>query len=325
MAQRIDWDSQLGRRMRLRDLHVLMTVVRLGSMAKAGKELGVSQPAVSEVIATLEHALGVPLLDRTPQGVEPTAYGAALLKRSIAAFDELRQGIRDIEFLADPTGGEIRIGCPESIAAAFLQPIVSRFRKAHSGVVLDIDTVNTLTFSPRLRDRTLDLVLARAGWPLDEPHLVEDLDIETLFDDALVIVVGRKHPLAGRRSVELREVATEPWVLTGKDSWNYRVIADAFQQLGLPSPNIQMRTLSVHLRVDMVATGKFVTTFPRSVLLLHAKQLGLKVLPIDLPSRSWPILAVTLKNRTLSPIVERFLDCARSVANALSQPPPLGG
>lgn len=319
MAQRIDWDSQLGRRMRLRDLHVFTTVVRLGSMAKAGKELGVSQPAVSEVIADLESALGVQLLDRTPQGVEPTAYGAALLKRSIAAFDELRQGIRDIEYLADPTIGEIRIGCPESIAAAFLQPIISLFVKSHSGVVLDVDTVNTLTFSPRLRDRTLDLVLARAGFPLDEPHLVEDLNIEPLFDDALLVVVNRKHPLARRRTVEFTQLAAEPWILTGKDSWNYQVIADAFQQHGLQSPKIQIKTLSVHLRANMVATGKFVTTFPRSVVLLHGERLGLKVLPIELPSRSWPVLAVTLKNRTVSPIVERFLDCARSAAHSLSQ------
>ena len=167
MVRKIDWDSQLGRRMRLRDLHVLMTVVRLGSMARAAKELSVSQPAVSEVIADLEHLLAVKLLDRTPQGVTPTAYGAALLRRSVAAFDELRQGIRDIEYLSDPTVGELRIGCPESIAAAFLQPIISKFATNHPGVILDIDTVNTLSFTPKLRERTLDIVLARSGWPLE--------------------------------------------------------------------------------------------------------------------------------------------------------------
>src|SRR5712672_3597837 len=97
---RIDWESQIGRRLRLRDLHVFSTVVRLGSMGKAAQALGVTQPAVSEVIADLEHALGVRLLDRAPQGVEPTQYGDALLKRSIAVFDELKQSVRDIEHLA---------------------------------------------------------------------------------------------------------------------------------------------------------------------------------------------------------------------------------
>jgi len=318
MAQRIDWDSQLGRRLRLRDLHVFMTIVRLGSMAKAGKELGVSQPAVSEVIADLETALGVRLLDRTPQGALPSPYGVALLKRAVTAFDELRQGIRDIEYLTDASTGEVRIGCPESIAAAFLQPIIAQFGESHPRAVLDVDTINTLTFVPRLRDRTLDLALARAGWPLDEPRLVEDLNIETLFDDPLLVAVGRNHPLARKSRINLRELAEEPWVLTGKDSWNYQVIAEAFEAQSLSPPRIQMKTLSVHLRAEMAASGRYVTTFPRSVLLLHADRLKLKVLPLDLPPRSWPILAVTLKNRTLSPIVERFLNSARTVGKRLS-------
>src|SRR4051794_13783528 len=148
---KIDWESQLGRRFRLRDLHVFTTAVRLASMAKAAKELGVSQPAVSEVIAELEHALGVRLLDRTRRGVEPTSYGSALLRRSIAAFDELRQGIKDIEYLSDPSVGELRIGCPESIAAGFLQPIIARFATRYPRVVLDVDTVNAASFSPKLR------------------------------------------------------------------------------------------------------------------------------------------------------------------------------
>ena len=113
MPRRIDWESQIGRRLRLRDLYVFSSVVRLGSMGKAAQELGVSQPAVSEVIADLEHGLGVRLLDRGPQGVSATVYGVALERRSVAAFDELKQGIKDIEFLSDPTAGEIRIGCPE--------------------------------------------------------------------------------------------------------------------------------------------------------------------------------------------------------------------
>ena len=99
MPRNIDSESQIGRRLRLRDLHLFFTVVQEGSMAKAASRLGISQPAVSEVIAALEDALGVRLFDRNARGVEPTVYGRALLKRGRAAFDELKQGIRDIEFL----------------------------------------------------------------------------------------------------------------------------------------------------------------------------------------------------------------------------------
>src|SRR2546427_5517400 len=127
MLRKIDWESQIGRRLKLRDLHVFSTVVQRGSMAKAARQLGVSTPAVSEVIADLEHALGVRLVDRSAQGIEPTIYGDAILRRSVAVFDELKQGIRDIEFLSNPTTGEVRIACAEAPWYTFLPEITRRF------------------------------------------------------------------------------------------------------------------------------------------------------------------------------------------------------
>ena len=74
---------------------------------------------MSKTIADLEHMLGVRLLDRTPRGVELTLYGRAPLKRSLAVFDELRQSVKEIEFLTDPTAGELRVGFSEVPAAGF--------------------------------------------------------------------------------------------------------------------------------------------------------------------------------------------------------------
>jgi DNA-binding transcriptional LysR family regulator len=314
MSGRVDWESQIGRRLRLRDLHVFSTVARVGSMGKAAQELGVSQPAVSEVIANLEHALGVRLLDRTPQGVETTAHGLALDRRVVAVFDELKQGIKDIEFLSDPTVGEVRIGCPESISAAVLQPICEAFIQQYPRVVLDVDTVNTLSFAQKLGNRSLDVVLARGGWPLEDAHLVNDFNVETLYDDELVIAAGNRSQWAGRRRLNISELRDERWILTSDDRWNYQVIAAAFQMHGVEMPRISMKTISVHLRANMVATGKFITTFPRSVVDLYADRFGLKVLPVDLPNSSWPVKIATLRNRTLSSVAERFIACARDTA-----------
>src|SRR4051795_10596662 len=106
MAGTVNWENRIGRRLRLRDLHVFFAVVEAGSMAKAAAQLRIKQPSVSKAIGELEAAIGVRLLDRGPHGVEPTIYGDALLKSGVAAFDDLRQGIRNIEFLSDPTKGE---------------------------------------------------------------------------------------------------------------------------------------------------------------------------------------------------------------------------
>src|SRR5262245_18170637 len=180
MAPEIDWESQIGRRLRFRDLHVLSVVVQQGSMAKAATQLGVSQPSVSEVIAGLEHTLGVRLLDRSPKGIEPTIYASALLKRSLVAFDELKQGIRDIQSLADPTVGALRVGCPESISCSVLPAIIQRLSERYPRVVPDVDSGPTDAMIRGLLERSLDLVIARGRPTLAEPNVMDQLAVETL-------------------------------------------------------------------------------------------------------------------------------------------------
>src|SRR6186713_2088 len=109
MARSVEhWDKRIGRRLRLRDLHVLLTVVQSGSMAKAARNLSVSQPAISKAIADLEHIVGVKLLDRGPQGIQATAYGDALVRRGLAVFGELQLAVADIAYIANPVSGDVK-------------------------------------------------------------------------------------------------------------------------------------------------------------------------------------------------------------------------
>jgi DNA-binding transcriptional LysR family regulator len=309
MPPRIDWESRIGRRLKLRDLHVYFAVVECGSMAKAATELGVSQPTVSEVIADLEHTFGVRLLDRSPRGIEPTMYGSALLKRGTAAFDELKQSGRDIEFLADPTVGELKIGCAESIAAAVLPAILERFVREHPRVVVHIDDVPSPAVGV-LRERKHDLIMARTVGPLREEP---DFNVEILFEDELVIATGAHSRWGRHRKIDHAELVDVSWILSPPESWAYARVTEAFQARGLKKPKISFITLSVHLRNHLLADGRFVSGFPKSIADRYAQ----KVLPVDLPVRGWPVVIVTLKNRTLSPVVERFIECSRGWARSL--------
>ena len=117
----MEWDAQrLGRHLKLRDLNVLLTVARCGSMGKAAAQLSVSQPAISKTIADMEYSLGVRLLDRGPQGVEPTIYGRALLDRGLVAFDELRQAVKHISSSPTPRLAKYGLGLPSSLPPALL-------------------------------------------------------------------------------------------------------------------------------------------------------------------------------------------------------------
>src|SRR5262245_34478374 len=96
----MDWAARIGRRIRLRDLHIVLAVAESGSMSKASAQLAISHPVISKTISNLEHTLGVRLFDRNSQGVELTTYGRALLNCGVTVFDEMRQGLKQIEFLA---------------------------------------------------------------------------------------------------------------------------------------------------------------------------------------------------------------------------------
>ena len=214
MVKRIDWHSQIGRRLKLRDLHVFSTVVARGSMGRAARQLGVSTPAVSEVIAGLEHALGVLLLDRIARGIEPTVYGGALLKRSVVAFDELKQSIRDIEFLSDPTAREVRIGCSEAVCYTLLPEITLRFSEQYPRVYVHADLTGNLWGASGLRERKLDCILHRPSPFAQEPG-IDDFNVESLLDDAMVVAAGADSRWARRRKIDLAELTDEPWTFRG--------------------------------------------------------------------------------------------------------------
>jgi DNA-binding transcriptional LysR family regulator len=312
MTRPVTSGQSIGRRLKVRDLEVFLAVVECGSMAKAAAHLGVTQPAVSEIVAGLESTFGARLFDRSPRGIETTLYGRSLLTRALAVLDELRQGAKEIAFLVDPTVGELRIGAPESIASGFLPAVIRDFSSNYRGISMHVDQLTTPALDlPTLRARKLDLALTRLAHADDPP--ASDLDVEVLFNDEVVVVAGLNSPWARRRKIDLADLAEARWILTPAGSLNPELIAEAFEISKLKPPKIALTTFSVHLRTHLLSSGEFVAAMPRSVLQSNAAMFGLKMLPIKLPIRSFPVAVVTLKNRTLSPVAKVFVECVRKL------------
>jgi DNA-binding transcriptional LysR family regulator len=312
-----DWENRVGRRLKLRDLHVLSVAVRWGSMAKAATHLSTSQSAVSEAIASLESALGVRLLDRSPRGIEPTVYGEALLRRGHVVFDELREGIKDIEALADSSAGEVRIACPEFLAAGLMTDAVDGFLQRFPQTVCQIVEADVTTLDFRqLQDRDVDLMVTR----VPNGFADDDLDVELLFDDPHRVVVGArsqwaKRELAKGGKVTLADLAGEPWIVPPSPIVR-GVLKEAFEAQGLQVPDETVVTSFILMRNHLLATGRFVTVLPESVLRYNARQWALRALPVDLRAKPQPIAILSLKNRTPRPPVRLFVEHLRGVAKA---------
>lgn len=301
--------ERIERRLKLHDVRVLMSVVEAGSMNRAAERLGTSQPAVSRAIADLEHALGVSLLDRSPAGVEPTQYGRALIQRGLAAFDELRQGIKDIEFLADPTAGELRIGCSEAMADTFVAVAIEELSRRHPRLAFHIETSVGVVLE-QLAMRNLELVISRMPKNATGKYIVVE---ELLFDDSFVVAVGPQSRWLRRRKIELIELVNEPWTLGAFDSLGSIFIIEAFRANGLDPPRAVVTAASRTMRNRLFATGRFLAMIP-AFSVLPGQYPFLRKLPVNLPDTRASLAVLTIKHRALSPLALLFMKTLRAVA-----------
>jgi len=307
--------DRIGLRVKLHDLHVLMAVVQAGNMSKAAALLNTTQPAISRSIAELERTVGVRLLDRSSQGIEVTEYGRLLLEGGTAVFDDLRQAVKNINFLANPTAGEVRIGCNHTHAASFVSAVIQRLSLECPGIVFHLVTAYAGSLHRELSERNVDLLVAARWGPLID----ERLEFEFLFDDQIVIVAGAHSQLARRRKIELAELVDEPWVLPPPGGGIALHALETFRASGLRHPRTIVVTESPQVRFNLPATGPFLTMFSASALKFPTRRTEVKVLPVQLPMAPVPNGIVTLKNRTLSSVAQLFIKHAREVAKLLAR------
>jgi len=296
-------DGRIGARLKLRDLHILMIVAQAGSMAKAAKQLAVSQPAVSKAVADVEHALNVRLLDRSSRGIEVNQYGRAIITRGLAAFDELRQGVKEIQFLSDPSAGEVRLGTGEGLASALVPSVIESLSSKHPLMTFQILTGERATQLEGLRDRKIEFSICRLH---DIPQ--DEFKTQVLYDEVFVVVAGAKNPLSRARKIKLADVILQPWALPPLDTSSGFLIQKAFLAKGLKLPRSTVFTFSQQLRLNLVAAGRFLTVLPDYLMRAAERPPAVRLLPVALPETRRQIGIVSLKSRALSPAAQIFID-----------------
>lgn len=302
----------VARRVTLRELRLLLAVARSGSILGAANEIGLTQPALSKSIADLEATFGVRLFDRTNRGVSPTPHGEILLRRATGVFDELRQAVDELGFLTDATRGELRIGATPTVCAGLLPRIISSVRGKRPHFQFYVAELESDRLGSEVSTRSLDLGLGREHAAGDYDKLVFD----RLFDDRLFIVAGTQHALAGRRSITLEEAARHQWVLPATEGPVAVQLKAEFHRQRLDLPASAVTTMSMLVRYELIAANAFLTVMYGSVLRFGNAPKFLRVLPVDLPT-AIPIGMVRLKDRTLTPSAEVFIEATREMVRPM--------
>jgi DNA-binding transcriptional LysR family regulator len=258
----------------------------------------------------------VSLFDRSSKGVEPTPYGRALIKRGVAVFDELRQGIREIETIKDPAIGEVHIGATSTIAeVGIVAAVIGRVSQKYPRINFHVVEATPEWLFHELRERNLDLIILLTF----DPVASNDIVSEKLYEDRMVIVAAADNPWTRQSQVDLADLVDENWTLPEPDHPVTSIVANAFRAIGCEAPRVPATAAPGRIRDTLLATGRFLTVVQESALHFGATLSQLKVLPVELAMARGTTSIMTLKKRALSPAAQLFIEYLREAAEPLAK------
>lgn len=309
---------RIRRQLKLRELDVLLAVAQCGTMLKAAQQLAMSQPAVSKAIADLEQTLGVRLFDRSSRGVEPTLFGVALLRWANAVFDDVAQGVNEIDFLANPGAGLVRVAAAPQIIAGILPVVLASLRRDYPRITFHISTAGDAAHQYReLRDRNVDLIISRIH---ATGNFQNEIHSDVVFDDPIFLVAGANNPLVRRRKLSLKDITGEAWTLPPSNQSVTGLFFDKmFRSQGVEPPEHAVTCRSIEMLTALLCSGSFLSIYPLSVLKFGRGLSSIKVLPFEVPMQPDPVGILTWKRRTISPVCKLFILRFRAASEHLAK------
>lgn len=244
--------------MELRQLEHLLAVVELGSIGKAARRLGLTQPALTQSIRRLERGLDLELLERGPHGVSPTEAGRMLVDRARVITLEARLAGAELDAVSGRIRGRLAIGCGPSLAATLVPAVVVRLLARHPRLAVTIQEGTLDVLLPALEQGRIDLAVGTqpAGFA------PRGMDAAPLMRDRMVIAGRAQHPLARRRTVTLAQTLEHPWILPSVGDVVRARVETIFDAAGLAPPVPAVQTNSAAAIRGLLEGGDFLTFVP---------------------------------------------------------------
>lgn len=300
--------------LKTRHLVLLVELGRHGSIMQAAQAARLTQPAASKLLAELEHALGVPLFERLPRGVEPTWYGKVLIRRAGAALAEMDAAWQEVMELHAGLSGSVAVGSILTPSTTLVPAAVALLKMRHARVHVSIEVEASKRLVECLRSGELDIVIGRV---LDAAAAAE-LHFEPVTDEPHCLAVRAGHPLLGRTGVTLRELGEHTWVVPPEGSILRDRITSMFLSQGLEQPHETVTASSLPVIAALLARGNMVAPLPVELVQPYLDSGLLAALPVDLMLRMEVYGIVTRRRHQLAPAAEAMLAALREVAGANS-------
>jgi len=300
--------------MELRDLEYFAVIAQHGHLGRAAEALRLSQPALSKSLRRLELVLGVKLVERTPKGVNLTAEGSVLMLRLRDLRLSLQGVAREIAEVSEGRAGLLRVGVGLPVSQDLLSRAFAALLKDAPRTRLVVSVSDNDVMFPALLGGELDAVV-------NYYRPSEGLQAEHLYDEEFVVCAAPGHRLAGRRNVNLADLARERWALSEPTLISQRWLLDKFREAGFPPPRIAFETRSLALKQRMVAASDLLTFTSRSAIRQFSGDSSATILAEKELSWCFPISVAYRSQAALPPVLLPFVEVIKSTARARPEAP----
>lgn len=287
-----------------RHINYFLAVAKNQSFTRAAAALHVSQPALSQQIKQLEDSLGAKLFDRTGRTIRLTDAGEVYFHYARRALQDLNEGKRAIHDVADLSRGSLRVAVTPTFTAYLVGPLVKAFHTRYPNVTLAIHEMPQERMETMLLDDELDIGIA-----FDEAHS-HDIDARRLLDETLALMVGRHHPLAKRRSMNLGSLNELSLVLLSTEFSTREQIDQCCLQHGV-RPRVLMEVNSVSAVVEIILRTTLSTLLPATIAGEHKE---LVAITLDPPLLRRTAVLIRRKSAYETAAVRAFIELASKVA-----------
>lgn len=296
--------------LKTRHLVLLVELGRHGSIMHAAQAANLTQPAASKLLGELEHALGVPLFERLPRGVEPTWYGKVLIRRAGAALAEMDAAHQEVMELQSGVRGRVAVGAILTPASMLVPQAVTLLKSRHARVNVAIDVDSSKALVDKLRAGELDIVIGRVV----DPAVASELHFEPITDEPHCLIVRKDHPLLEAGDVPLAELGRHTWIVPPAGSIVRDRITALFLSRGLDSPEETVSTMAVPVITTLLMGSDMVAPMSVPLVQPYLDSGLLAVLPVDLNLRMDVYGIITRRQHQLSPAAEAMLETLRELA-----------
>jgi DNA-binding transcriptional LysR family regulator len=296
--------------LKMRHLVLLVELGRHGSILHAAQAAHLTQPAASKLLAELEHALGVPLFERLPRGVQATRYGEVMVRRAGAALAEMDSAHQEVMELQSGLSGRVSVGTVMTPSTGLLPEAIQLLKQNHSRVQVSISVDNSKPLIQRLRAGELDLVIGR----ILDGESAQELHFEPITDEPHSLIVRAHHPLLERTDLSLEELAHQAWIIPPYGSILRDRLTALFLSHGLDQPIETIETSALSVVTRLLCASDMIVALPQELVQPELDAGVLAVLPFELGLRMDVYGIVTRKQHQLSPGAEATLAALRQVA-----------